>query len=366
MTIPILLSFSGNGGVEKMAINLMAGMIEIGEDVELLRIKSRGKFVRNIPPKVKVLQLPSSHAYGNIPFLCSYLKEKNPPAILAIKERAAISMTIAKALTRTETRIIARFGTNLTQSLREQKKSTFYKVLRLSLLRWTLKRLDGVIAVSKGVREDLLSLCPSLEERVLCIPNPVITPKLFEMAQETIDHPWFLEKEVKVAVAMGRLTQQKDFSTLISAIYMANKSMPLRLLIMGEGEKRKELEKQIQRLHLESSVNLAGFISNPYPYLKRADLFVLSSRWEGSPNALTEAMALGTAVVATDCKSGPREILKGGKVAPLVKVGDPNSLAQAIIETLRSPPSPSLLQKAVEEYHYTCSAKRYLEFLKAS
>ncbi len=349
-----------------MAINLMAGMLEMGEEIELLRIKNQGRFAKEVPSNIEVTQLPSPHAYGNIPFLCNYLRKKRPQAILAIKERAIISVTIARALSMTNTRIIARFGTNISQSLKEQKRSSLYRIVRLSLLRWSLKRIERVIAVSEGVKQDLVSLYPFLKGKIISIPNPVISPRLFEMAKEPLFHPWFLEKKAKVVVAMGRLTYQKDFSTLISAVFLANKTIPLRLFIIGEGEKRRELEKLIYKLQMENHVTLPGFISNPYPYLRAADLFVLSSRWEGSPNVLTEAMALGTPVVATDCKSGPREILQGGRIAPLVKVGDTHSLAKAIIKTLSSPPSPSTLKRAVEEYHYLSSSRKYLQLLKTS
>ncbi|HFC46483.1 MAG TPA: glycosyltransferase, partial [Dissulfuribacter thermophilus] len=111
------------------------------------------------------------------------------------------------------------------------------------------------------------------------------------------------------------------------------------------------------------SVSLPGFIPNPYPFLLRADLFVLSSLWEGSPNALTEAMALGVPVVSTDCPSGPREILKGGEFGPLVPLKAPCALAKAMEETLRNPPEKKALMDAVRDYTVERSSKRYLEIL---
>jgi len=362
--VRMLISFSGDGGVEKMAINLMQGMLELGREVEVLRIKSQGRFVKHIPAPVKVIQLPASHNYLNIPFLCKYLHKKRPGSILAFKERAIVSLAIAKRITGSKVKIIGRMGTTLTQSLKERNRSPLYIFLRTFLLRWAMKQTHRIVAVSRGVKEDLLSMSPSLREKVLCIPNPTITRELFEMSLSPVEEEWFgPNRDIKVAVAMGRLTTQKDFQTLISAIYLVNKSIPLRLFIMGEGEKRAQLQEQINKLGLNQRIKLAGFISNPYPYIANADLFVLSSRWEGSPNALTEALALGTPVVSTDCKSGPREILQDGRLGPLVEVGEPSSLAEAILKVIRDPLPPQVLKKGVGDYYYLTSARKYLSLL---
>jgi glycosyltransferase involved in cell wall biosynthesis len=117
---------------------------------------------------------------------------------------------------------------------------------------------------------------------------------------------------------------------LIEAFAQVRKSHPTRLLILGEGEERPQLEALIRQLGLEQDVNLPGFVSNPYPYMAHAALFVLSSRWEGLPTVLVEAMSLRTPVIATDCPSGPREILGNGQYGQLVPVGDSSALALAI------------------------------------
>jgi len=170
------------------------------------------------------------------------------------------------------------------------------------------------------------------------------------------------QKDSPVIIALGRLTEQKDFATLLRAFALARKEKPLKLLIFGEGQQRAKLESLACDLGIAQDVALPGFTTNPYREMGASDLFVLSSRWEGSPNALTEALALGIPVVATDCPSGPREIL-GAMGNNLVPVGDPEALAQAILATLTNPPSKAMLQQMVAPYILQQSAQSYLQVL---
>lgn len=159
------------------------------------------------------------------------------------------------------------------------------------------------------------------------------------------------------------MERQKDFPTLIRAFALVQGRRPCRLLILGEGQARPRLEALIADLRLTEWVALVGYQSNPYAFLARAALFVLSSAWEGSPNVLTEAMALGIPVVSTDCPSGPAEVLEGGRFGRLVPVGNPAALATAIEMTLDRPLPAALLRSAVSEYEQSRSARRYLEVL---
>jgi glycosyltransferase involved in cell wall biosynthesis len=199
------------------------------------------------------------------------------------------------------------------------------------------------------------------------IRNPVITPDLARAAAEPCPHPWVAEPSPArgpVIVGAGRFQRQKDFPTLIRAFARLRLERPCRLLLLGEGGWRDRLVALIQDLGLGAEVDLPGFQPNLYPFLARADLFVLSSAWEGSPNVLTEAMALGTPVVSTDCPSGPREILEGGRFGPLVPVGDTDALAAAMARTLDSPLPAQTLIEAVAEYRQEISAARYLAVLE--
>jgi glycosyltransferase involved in cell wall biosynthesis len=134
-------------------------------------------------------------------------------------------------------------------------------------------------------------------------------------------------------------------------------------MILGKGRGRGRLEALAEKLGIKEDLHLPGFVSNPYAYMAQSDVFVLSSLWEGSPNVLTEALAVGIPVVSTDCESGPRELLQDGRYGPLVPVGDAEALATAILKTLAKPLDSTVLQSAVEPYTIEASTNRYLDAL---
>ena len=163
-------------------------------------------------------------------------------------------------------------------------------------------------------------------------------------------------------LGVGRLTQAKDFPTLIRAFALVRKKRAARLMILGEGEERPKLEALVRELGLEREVTLPGFVDNPYKYMKRAAVFVLSSKWEGFGNVLVEAMALGTPVVSTDCPSGPAEILENGRWGRLVPVGDVYALAEAIIETLDEEHHPDVANRA-KDFAVELAVEKYINVL---
>jgi len=162
---------------------------------------------------------------------------------------------------------------------------------------------------------------------------------------------------------VGRLAKQKDFSTLLAAmgILRMEYGLEARLIILGEGNERKKLGDMARSLGLEGAIDMPGFVPEPFPYMARASIFVLSSAWEGSPNVLIEALAIGVPVVSTDCPSGPREILQGGKYGRLVPVGDSEALARAMFETIKAPHPPEYLREAAEPFRSAACARKYLE-----
>jgi glycosyltransferase involved in cell wall biosynthesis len=205
---------------------------------------------------------------------------------------------------------------------------------------------NGIVVVSHGVRDDMAQLTKIPRERITVIYNPsIVSADVREKAQAPLDHPWFEPGQPPVLIAVGRLQIQKDYPTLLQAFAQVRQKRPVRLLILGEGKERPMLEEIIKTLGVEEDVSLPGFVMNPFAYMARASLFVLSSRWEGLPTVLIEAMCCGTPVVSTDCPSGPREILREGQYGQLVPVGEPTALARAIETTLdaktSSPPPES-------------------------
>ena len=215
-----------------------------------------------------------------------------------------------------------------------------------------------MVCVSQGVRDSVLAFTHIAGDNLRVIANPVVTPDLRRRLLEEPAHPWLKDGGPPVLLGCGRLVEQKDFGTMIEAFRILLQRRPARLLILGEGEEREALQEQVTGHGLTEAVSLPGFDRNPYAAMRAARLFVLSSRWEGLPTVLIEALAAGVNVVATDCPSGPAEILENG-VGRLVPVGAPGQLADAMAAALDAPLDPSILTRRAEEYSLERSMKGY-------
>jgi len=359
--IAVFVSFSGTGGVERMVASLTRGFVALGQTVDVVLVRAEGPHLAGLPPEAHRVLLGPRHALSALPALARYLRRRRPAALLAAKDRAGRAAVLARALAGTDTRVVLRLGTHLSTAM--SGRSAIERQLRYWPIRLLYPRLDRIVAVSQGVADDTARIARIPREAISVIRNPVITPDLLAQATQPCPHSWLTPGAPPVILGLGRLQRQKDFPTLIRAFALVRRSRPCRLVILGEGSGRAALCALVDDLGLGEDVDLVGFQPNPYPFLARAALFVLSSAWEGSPNALTEAMALGTPVVSTDCPSGPRELLDGGRFGPLVPVGDAPALAAAMAATLDRPLPPETLRAAVSEYNLETSARRYLEAL---
>lgn len=359
--IAIFISFSGEGGVERMILNLAEGLQQAGHAVDLVLVKQQGAHIVAVPAGVRVVPLGARHTFLSIAALVRYLRANRPDVVLAAKDRAIRAAVIARWLARVRFRLVGRLGTTLSAAL--AGRSPLRTWWRYSGMRLLYPSVDTLVAVSHGVADDVKRIARLDDSRVRVVRNPVWTPRLEVLANEPIDHPWFKSTDLPVIVAAGRLTRQKDFPTLLQAFARVRGTRPCRLVILGEGQWRQALVALAQTLGIAADVDLPGFVANPYAYMARSRLFVLSSAWEGSPNVLTEALALGLPAVATDCPSGPREILDGGRFGPLVPVGDVAALADAMIATLDRPLPPDVLRQAAQPYRLSNSTRGYLAAL---
>jgi glycosyltransferase involved in cell wall biosynthesis len=332
--------------------------------VELVTVRTDSPHLEHLPPAVHRVPIGSRHTLPAALGLAAYLRRRRPSVLLAAKDRAGRAAVIARRLAGVDIPLVMRLGTNLSAAM--SAKTPLQRWTRYAPIRLLYSRIDRIVAVSDGVAADTVSVSGYPRERIVVIRNPVITPDLRTRAAAPCPHRWLsaLERQrTPVIVAAGRLERQKDFTTLLRAFAMLRRHRPCRLILLGDGSWRPRLESLIDDLGIGSAVELPGHQQNPYPFLANADLFALSSIWEGSPNVLTEAMALGTPVVATDCPSGPRETLDGGRFGPLVAVGDAEGLAAAMARTLSDPLSPETLMSAVRDYDYKISAGHYLRLL---
>jgi glycosyltransferase involved in cell wall biosynthesis len=344
-----------------MLINLVSGFSAAGHPVDLLLVRANSEHLQHLSGRVRVVKLPSDHTIANVFALRRYLDRERPAALLAAKHRAIKTAVLARSLARHRPRLVGRLGTNVSGAL--AGKDGLRQWAWRTSMRATYRHVDRLVCVSDGVAEDVLAIADLDSRSVRVVRNPVITPQLHELAAQPISHPWFAPDQPPVIVAAGRLTEQKDFSTLLRAFARLREARVARLVVLGEGAQRPALEKLSAALKVDADVDFPGFVANPYPFMAQAAAFVLSSRWEGSPNVLTEALALGTPAVATDCPSGPREILQDGRICPLVAVGDDGKIAAELTRLLDAPPEPERLREAVADYQVDVSVDGYLAAL---
>ena len=333
--VALFLPSLRGGGAERVMVNLAGAFTKAGVKVDLVVAEAEGPYLAEVPPDVRLVDLRASRVAFSLPGLVRYLREERPWTLVSAMDHANLIAIWARDLARVPVRIVVSVHNTLSRSL-AQARNARARLIPLGI-RLFYPRAEAVVAVSQGVAEDLARLTGLPRESIHVVYNPVLTPELFAKAEEPLDDPWFAPGEPPVILAVGRLTKQKDFQTLVRAFALVRKGRPARLMILGEGEERPGLEALVRDLDLTGDVALPGFVENPYKYMKRASVFVLSSRYEGLPTVLIEAMACGAPVVSTDCPSGPSEILEGGKWGRLVPVGRADLLAQAIEDTLKMP-----------------------------
>jgi glycosyltransferase involved in cell wall biosynthesis len=357
----IFITTFGDGGVERMLVNLARGLSTLGVAVDFIVKTAQAPYLEHLPDAVRLIEFGAGKRKMRERQLLAYLNDSQPDILISAKGKDDLVAMRVKQQTVAKTRFFLRPGTAVSQRLRARNANWFKRWLTHRRMRWLYSQTDGVIAVSNGVAEEIIGATGIDPAKVKVVRNPNITPELYDLADAPLDHPWFAEGEDPVLLGIGGLRLQKDFPTLLRAFALVNRERPARLMILGQGHQHKELLTLAKSLGVSERVSLPGFLDNPYAYLSRAALFVLSSLWEGSPNVLTESLALGTPVVATDCRSGPNEITHQGKYGRLVPVGDVEGLAAAIIETLAHPPEQEWLKCAVQEYTMEKSAASYLE-----
>ncbi len=348
------------GGAERIMLNLAAGLAVHGYAVDLVLAQSEGPYVEQIPKSVRVVELNVRHrssfrTFSSLPALLRYLRHERPHALLSALNANFVALW-ARRIAGIPLRLV--ISEHNTFSLQNQQFPQVYRGLMLQLVRYCYPWADGIVAVSGGVADDLAQVSRIDRDRIQVIYNPIVTPELETKTRDVLKHPWFDPSQPPVVLAVGRLTDQKDFSTLIQAFARVRRTRKARLLILGEGEERPKLEALVRQFALEEDVQLPGFVTNPYPYMARAALFALSSKWEGLPTVLVEALYCGVPVISTDCPSGPFEILRDGQYGQLVQVGNVASMARAmermLDHTTPSPPreswQPFELETAIDQY----------------
>lgn len=360
--LAMFLATSGHSGVDRVMTNLIDEFADRGITVDVLKIANHGPYLERIPTGVRTIDLGVSHVNSSIVPLIRYLKHERPQALLTDKDRVNRIALLARRMSQVPTRIAVRIGTTVSKNL--ARRSWFERRLQYFSMKHLYPQADCIILPSQGAAQDFVELTGIPMKKIKVIPSPVASDKLMQMAAEPVDHPWCLSEGPPIILGIGELCARKDFTTLIRAFSKVRKQRACRLMILGKGRKRNKLLKLIRELRIADDVSLPGFVKNPYAYMRKAAVFVLSSNCEGAPVVLMEALAAGLPAVSTDCPSGPAEILQNGRIGPLVPISDADALAGAIMAILDSPPDKALLISAARPYSVSASASQYLAVLR--
>lgn len=348
--IAIFMNSLSGGGMERAVLNLANFFINEGAEVDLLVASIDGPLLAEIPDSVTLVNLKMykskrrsvrlwmfkaafkmepllmvlsfagklPKAVKVIPGLVDYMCEKQPDTILSTPTTANLAVIWAKSFSGYDGEIIIREASTLTKEI-QNKNSVFFRLSKRFVRKW-YNFADFVICVSDGVKQDLNENFLVSSKKLKTIYNILDIKKINNLSKSR-DNDLLMDKYGDFVLAIGRLEVQKDFDTLIRAFHDLSNDVSVNLVILGEGSERLNLERLIQNLSLEDRVYLPGFFINPYPFIAKCTVFALSSRWEGCPNVLREALVLQKNVISTDCPSGAKEILDNGKLGVLVPVG---------------------------------------------
>jgi glycosyltransferase involved in cell wall biosynthesis len=400
--ISFLLDSLSGGGAEQVILNLASGFAERGHPVDLLVCKMRGALRDKVPTSVNVVPLKAASAlrgilsalhadptilthvagifmkthklpgtFRSLPAIVDYLKASRPIGLLSALPKSNVNAVLARHSTGGATRIVV--GVHVNYSAHNiESDIDGVPILRHmdTLIRRYYPEADAIVGVSKATANDIAEYLGLPRGRVTAVYNPIATRDIQVLARRAPDHPWFEPGNIPVILGIGRLVAQKDFPLLLRAFSRVRKQRPVRLVLLGGDEtsaeqchQRQQLIEQAERLVVRSDFDMPGFMDNPFSYLSRASVFVLSSRYEGFGNVLVEALLCGCPVVSTDCPSGPAEILADGRYGILVPVGDEHRLADAICSTLNGPPDRGFLKARGNEFSIENAVQGYRQVL---
>lgn len=361
--VAVYLPSLAGGGAERTFLILAKGFARRGWSVDLVVADPGGPLLGEVSPDVRLVALGAANVASSIVPFARYLHRRRPHAVLTAMTHANLAAVAAVFISRIHTRLVVTEHQHLSTLL--AGSPTRRERLFPGLMRLFYSRAAEVVAVSRGVADDLARRARLPRSSIRVEKNPICVEELRTLGKQLPRHAWFDDGEPPVVLGVGRLTRQKDFGTLVRAFRRLRDGREARLLLLGDGEDRPMLEELVTELDLLDDVQIVGFVPNPYPFYAAASLFVLSSLWEGLPTVLLEAMVFGLPIVSTDCRSGPAEILEGGRLGTLVPTADPAALARAMAAALEPGGGQARRTYNLAEYDVDRVVDRYLRLLDA-
>lgn len=376
--VALLLHDLEEGGMQSVCLKLMEAFDEHSNvEIELVLSNQVGGFLHRVPNNIKTtnfglpFQLSLKYIVSLTIALSKYLRQAKPDIILSNLPFVNLITQLAKGMTLSPvTTIWVEHTLPLQRSLQREGENQVGQ--RFITIVTTMTRLfypyaNSIVVPSHGMAKELseaIGLRSHQSNRLKVIHNPVVDHQLCQKTQAALDHPWLKPGQPPVVLAVGRLTPQKDYETLLRGFALLRQDIDARLMILGDGPMRAQLESLSKTLDIEGDVALPGFVDNPYAYMGRSALFVLSSVWETFGVVLVEALACGCPVVSTDCDYGPAEILENGKYGTLVPVKDSQALARAMKAVLINlEHNPKKIKDRAQAFSLEQAATSYLNLM---
>jgi len=369
-TIAFLVYDLRASGVVRNAVRIAAAARDAGLDARLWPIRLQGDFASSLPDGLPVEPvLPGITRRQRdidsllaVPALAGAIAERRPAILFSSGNQMHLHAALAMRRTRGSER--PRFVGRASNAVISAGHAVWRRAL-WPAERFQYRAMDRIVAVSEELAGDLsrsLDLAPA---SVTVIPNGVDLERIAGLAREPVEHPFFANDGVPVILGVGRLSRQKNFEALLRGFARARSQRPLRLVILGPGgeTRRARLRRLAADLGIGEAVAIEGYCANPFPYMRRAGLLALTSRWEGASNVLLEAMACGCPVVAVKVPTGVAEVLENGAIGPLVAPGDDAALAAAMLDRLARPRASDSLVARAGRYGLRTTLDAYVAFL---
>ena len=354
-------SFEG-GGAERMMVNLAKGLSKDGLEATIYVVNKTGPYLKEVPDNIRILSYDSKFGVKSvIHSLRKTLVYDGLDAIISTQMHINSALGLASIGLKKRPLLIFREANTPTKIVNSKFIGRLYK--------YFYSFADHYVAVSRGVKKDMMDYFKLEESTVTVIYNPVLDDTMYLKMNDEVEHPWFNNFDIPVIVGMGRFSPQKGFEDLVDAFEIVRKHRKTRLVIFGKKDESSAyfqmIKNKVEKSVYKEDIALLGFVDNPFKYLKKANLFVLSSKFEGLPGVLIQAMACGCPVVSTDCPSGPIEILDNGRYGSLVEVGDVNNLGRAMIDTLENPKTKIELKERAKLFSTEKASYNYIQLIRS-